>query len=141
MLYFLISFNIYQQTRTVRHKNISTQKITTYIPLYSHQIPIQNLLQKKTTMNHYQEQSYFILLKMKLFLLLKHQNHMSNSLHTLITTMVLNFLFLLYLPLVLNQEDLDPTLKTFWSPFALLKWKLSHNYTSEIFKSEMKFSC
>ena len=99
---FLTSANIYQQTRSVRNKNIPKQKIKTYITLSYHQKSILNFLQKNKNMKHYQEHSEFILSKMKLFPPLKHQNHMSNSLHTLITTMVLTFLLLLSLPWFLN---------------------------------------
>ena len=54
---FMPSANIYQQTRTGQHANISKQKITTYIPFSSHQTHILNFSQPKKTMNHYQDHS------------------------------------------------------------------------------------
>ena len=138
---FLDFSNPCKKTRAVRHTNISQQIIVKHLTLSSHWTPTLNFLKKNKTMKHYPEHFEFILSKMKLFPPLKHQNNMSNSLHTLITTMYLTLLLLLSLTLVLNQEDLDPKIKTLQCTFALVKEKLFHNSTSDIFRSKVKFSC
>ena len=71
---------------------------------------------------------------MTLSLPIKHQNHISNSLPTLMLTTYLTLLILLYLSLVLNVDYLDPNLKILWSPFALVKGEISHNSTLELFR-------
>ena len=96
MEFFLPSVNIYQQTRSGRHTNISKQKITTCLPLSSHQKYILNSLQQNKIMKNDQDHSEFTLLKMTLFPHQKHQNHMSTSFHSWMTTMALTLLLLLY---------------------------------------------
>ena len=79
---FLPSSNIYQQKRSGQDKNLSEQNITTYLLLSSHQTNIINFPQKKKTMNHPQEHSQFILLKITPFPHINHNNHMSKLLYT-----------------------------------------------------------
>ena len=57
--------------------------------------------------------------KVKLFIPLQNQNHMSNSLPPWILTMEMTLLLLLSLPLIMNLEDLDQNIKTLLSTFAL----------------------
>ena len=130
---FLPSENIYQQTRSGHNKNIPKHNITTYLTFSSQQAHTLNMPQQKTTMNHSQEHSEFILFKMKLFPCQKHQNHMSKSLHTGIKTTDLTLLFMLSFLSVLIQEYLEPNIKTLLSPFALVKQKLFLHSISELF--------
>ena len=106
--------------------------------LYSHRIHILNSLHQKITIKNYQEHSKFILLKMKLLLPLKHQNHMSNSLPTLTLTTDLELLPLLSFSWVFNLEDLKPKLNIFWYTFSLEKGKPYHNYNLNLFRHKVK---
>ena len=142
MTYFLPYANTFQQTRSGRHANISHQIIMKYFSLTFYRKPILNLLKKNQIMKHSLDHSDFILLKMKIFLHPKHQNHMSSSLHALKFRMDLTLLFLLSFSWVLNLKELDPNIKIYWYPLALLKGKLSQNSTSELFRPKLKcFYC
>ena len=92
-------------------------------------------------MKHSQEHSEFILLNIPPYPYQKHKNNMSRSLHTWIMTMDLTFLFMLSSPWFPNYQGVEPNLKTLWYHFSLVKKKLFHNSTSELFRSEVKFSC
>ena len=81
MTSLLTSANIYQQKRAGHHTNTSEHNITTSLPLSSHQSYILNISQKKQVMDHSQEQSEFILLKITPFHHKEQQNCMSNSLY------------------------------------------------------------
>ena len=69
-----------------------------YLILPSYQTQIKSLPQHKKTMKHSQEHSEFILLKITPFPHQKHQNQMPNSIYTLMMTVGLTFLLLLYFP-------------------------------------------
>ena len=79
---FMQHTNIYQQTRSDQHKNISNHNIITYIPFSSHQTHILNFPQQNKSMKHYQEYPESVLLKITPYPHQTHQNHMSISLHT-----------------------------------------------------------
>ena len=102
MILFMPYANLYQQTRTGHNKNISEHNITTSLHFSSHQTHILNFPQKKKTMKHSQEHSYFILLNITSFPNQKHQHWMSNSFFTWIMTMALTLLLILSLPWVSN---------------------------------------
>ena len=99
---FLPSANLYQQNRSDQHTNISNQNIKIYLTLSSYQTHILNLPQKNKTMKHSQDQSELILLKITPFPHQKHQNQMPNSIYTLMMTVGLTFLLLLYFPWLPN---------------------------------------
>ena len=54
--------------------------------------------------------------------------------------MDLTFLLILYLTWLLNLEDLDPNITTLLYTFALVKGKLSQNFSIDIFIPKVKFS-
>ena len=91
---FLTSENIYQQTRAGHHPNQLEQDITTSFLWYSCQKHILNFPHQKKTTNHSQDNSDFILVNITPSTNQKHQNMMSNLLHTQILTMDLTLLFI-----------------------------------------------
>ena len=92
------SANNDQQKIYVHCTNLPKQNIMKYLILPSYQTQIKSLPQNKKTMKHSQEHSEFILLKITPFPHQKHQNQMPNSIYTLMMTVGLTFLLLLYFP-------------------------------------------
>ena len=90
----MTSANLYQQTRSIHHTNHSEYDITASLNLSSHQTHILNLPHQKKTTNHSQDNSDFILVNITPSTNQKHQNMMSNLLHTQILTMDLTLLFI-----------------------------------------------
>ena len=92
-------------------------------PLSSHQKYILNSLQQNKIMKNYQDHSEFTLLKMTLFPHQKHQNRMSKSFHTWMTTMDLTLLLLLYF----HESSTRSTWIQRWRPCDILlpRWKIN----------------
>ena len=112
-----------------------------YLNFFSCWKPTQIQPQKNKTINHSQDPFDFAFPRMQLFILLQHQNETSNLSLKWILKTDWAFLLLLYLPWVLNLEDLGPMLKTLWFHFSFAKGKPPHNFTLKLFNKEAKFIC
>ena len=138
--YFLSYSNNYQQTWYVLHTNLSHQIITIYVPVYSLHTPLLYLLQ---TRNKYEAFSIAIQVHTvndETFPSSKEQKSHVNITAYINVWMSLNLFLLFHFPWLLKLEELDPKLKTLQCSFDLVKDKLFHSYTSEIFKPEVKCS-
>ena len=93
-LFCLLPISV-KKTRDGNHTIESKQEIMTSLNFSSHQTHIINMSQKKKLLKNSQEHSESILLKIPPSHNKNPQSYMSNSLHTCIITIYLNFLFLL----------------------------------------------
>ena len=132
--------NPHQQTRSGWSTNLSQQHNLIYLPLSYHRTPIVSQPQQKKTIKKAQDHSDFILPNMILFLPLKHQNHMSNSLNAWILKMYLTLLLLLSLLWVINLDYLDPNIMKIVISFCIVEWLPSRNSTLDLFRLEVDFS-
>ena len=122
---FLPSANLFQKTISGHHTRNSKQNIKISLKFSSNQTHILNIPQQNKTKKHSEELSEFIFSKIPPSPHLNYQRYMSNTLHTWIMTMALNFslnLSWLWFP---NYNDLEPKLKTLWYPFALVEYNFS----------------
>ena len=94
--------NSYQQKTFAQHKNPPNRKTILYHNLFYHHTIIQIKTHQKKTISYYQYPLEFTLSNIQHLIYQQHPNQMSNLSLTWTLTINLNFLWMLYIPWVLN---------------------------------------
>ena len=137
--FYLHSNNLSQQKHLADIQITQSDRLLS-IKFLSQRTLLKIQTQQKKTNKHSQETFDLTFSKMQLLINQQHQNQMLNLSLTWILITDFTFWLILYFPLVLNLEGLDPKHDTFWVHFALEKYNPSQNFTLELFKKEDIFS-